>query len=103
MSVLEEILEEEYVRSVRLSRHLEYEFASLPKGSIRERQVKGHTYYYLNYRVGGTVKSDYIPASEVDGVRAKVQRRKKLKEAIKEQEISRKQIERALGRKPDVD
>lgn len=49
------------------------------------------------------MKSDYIPASEVEEVRAKVDRRRELKAALKEQERSRKQIERALGGRPEVD
>ncbi len=102
MSVLEEVLEEEYGRSVRLSGHLQAELESLPKGSVRSRKIKGREYYYLNYREGDKVKSDYVPASDVDDVRQKIERRKELKAALKEQERTRQQIERALGRTPDV-
>lgn len=103
MSVLEEVLEEEYGRSMRLSRRIEAEIATLPKGSVRAREIRGREYYYLNYREGDKVKSDYIPASEVGAVRAGVARRKELKAALKEQERSRRQIVRALGRRPDAD
>ena len=92
MSVLEEVLEEEYGRSVRLIRHMQSEIDSLPKGSIRVRSIRGREYYYLNYRVVDKVKSDYIRASEVNEIREKIERRKKLKE-----------IERALGRAPHVE
>lgn len=102
MSVLEEMLEEEYGRSLRLSRHIEIELATLPKGSVRVREIRGREYYYLNHREGNKVKSDYIPASEIDSVQHKIARRKELKAALREQEHSRKQIERALGRRPDV-
>ncbi len=54
MPVLEDVLEEEYARSNRL--------LGLLKGSIRMRNIKGHEYCYLNYRVGDKVKSDYVPA-----------------------------------------
>ena len=103
MSVLEDVLREEYVRSLRLSHLMEKELASLPKGSVRVRMIRGREYYYLNHREGDRVLSDYIPASEVELVRAKVARRRELKAALKEQERSRKQIERALGGRPDVD
>lgn len=100
MSVLEETLEEEYSRSARLCRHMEDELASLPKGSIRTRTIKGHEYHYLNYRAGNKVRSDYIPRSELDTIRQKVDRRKQLQSALKEQRRTQKQIERALGYVP---
>lgn len=103
MSVLEDVLEEEYERSVRLSRLMEQELATLPKGSVRTRVIRGRKYYYLNHREGDKVVSDYLPASRVDDVRIQVARRRELKAALKEQERSRKQIERALGRRPYVD
>lgn len=103
VSVLEDVLGEEYTRSSRLLGLMEQEIALLPKGSIRMRNIKGHEYCYLNYRVGDKVKSDYVPAAEVDELRAKIERRKALAAAIKEQKQSQKQIIRALGRVPDVD
>lgn len=100
MSVLEDILEEEYERSLRLSNAMQVEYDSLPKGSIRARKIKGREYYYLNYRDKDKVLSDYVPAAEVANLQAKINRRRELKEALKEQELSRKQIVRALGKKP---
>ena len=98
MSIFEEVLEEEYDRSMRLSGHIEEELASLPKGSVRARNIKGHEYYYLTYRDGDKVRSNYIPADQVAEVRQKVERRKQLKVALKEQAQTRKQIKRALGK-----
>lgn len=103
VSVLEDVLEEEYARSNRLLGLMEQEIGLLPKGSIRMRNIKGHEYCYLNYRVGDKVKSDYVPAADVDELRAKIERRKALAAAIREQKRSQKQIIRALGRVPDVD
>lgn len=100
MSVLEDVLEEEYARSSRLLGLMEQEIGLLPKGSIRIRNIKGHEYCYLNYRVGDKVKSDYIPAADVDELRAKIERRRALAAAIREQKRSQKQIIRALGRVP---
>ena len=45
MPVLEEILEEEYGRSVCLSRAMKEEYLLLPKGSVRTRVIRGHEYY----------------------------------------------------------
>lgn len=103
VSVLEDVLEEEYARSNRLLGLMEQEIGLLPKGSIRMRNIKGHEYCYLNYRVGDKVKSDYVPAAEVDELQAKIERRRALAAAIREQKRSQKQIIRALGRVPYVD
>lgn len=103
MAVLDEILEEEYVRSYRLLEHMEAELVTLPKGSLRTRILKGHEYHYLNYRDGKQVKSDYIPVSILKETQDKVERRKELAHAIKEQKRIQKQIIRALGRTPHVD
>lgn len=103
MSVLEDVLEEEYARSSRLLGLMEQEISLLPKGSIRMRNIKGHEYCYLNYRVGDKVKSDYVPAAEVDELRAKIERRSALAAAIREQKRSQKLIIRALGRVPNAD
>lgn len=100
MSVLEDVLEEEYSRSSHLLALMEQEIGLLPKGSIRMRNIKGHEYCYLNYRVGDKVKSDYVPAADVDELRAKIERRRSLAAAIREQKQSQKQIIRALGRVP---
>lgn len=102
MAVLDEILEEEYARSSRLVSHMEYELVTLPKGSLRARNIKGYEYYYLNYRDGKQVKSDYVPAKDVDELRNKIERRKSLVAAIREQKQSQKQIIRALGRIPNA-
>lgn len=103
MSVLEGVLEEEYARSSRLLGLMEQEIDLLPKGNIRMRNIKGHEYCYLNYRVGDKVKSDYVPAAEVDELQAKIERRRALVTAIREQKQSQKQIIRALGRAPNAD
>lgn len=99
MSILEEVLLEEYDRSCRLSRALEAELAELPKGSIRERVINGRIYYYLQYRDGVQVKSDYVRSSEVEELRRMIARRKELVKALKEQASAQSQIERALGRR----
>ncbi len=103
MSVLDDVLEEEYARSSRLLGLMEQEINLLPKGSIRMRNIKGHEYCYLNYRVGDKVKSDYVPAAEVDELQAKIEHRRALAAASREQKRSQKQIIRALGRVPNAD
>ena len=103
MSVLEEVLEEELERSIRVGNAIRRELDNLPKGSVRVRKIGGHNYYYLNYREGNKVRSKYIPAKDVELIQKQVARRKELLAALKEQEQARRQIERALGRRLHVE
>lgn len=98
MSVIDEVLQEEYERSSRISAALEAELAGLPRGSIRERVIKGKPYYYLQFREGGHVRSRYVSRDEVGVLRSQLVRRKEVLAALKEQKESRKKIERALGK-----
>lgn len=102
MSVLEEVLEEEYFRSYRLLERMGDEFTRLPKGAIRARRIKGHEYFYLTYRDGDKVRTDYVPVREVEELRKKIERRKVLAVAMREQRQSQKQIVKALGRVPNL-
>lgn len=98
MSVLEEVLMEEYDRSLRISRAMEAENADLPRGSIRRRDIKGREYHYLQYREGSHVRSKYLKADEVESMSRLISRRKENEKALKEQAKSRAQIIKALGK-----
>ena len=47
MSILNDIMREEYERMNRLIPRIEAEIKELPKGYISEKNIKGGTYYYL--------------------------------------------------------
>lgn len=99
MTVLEQVLEEELERSIRLCAAMEDEMLSLPKGSVRTKMIRGRAYYYLTYREGDRVVSDYVRAEELDALSAKIERRRELKSALAEQKKNQRQLYRALGRK----
>ena len=99
-SVLEEILAEEYDRSARMVRVLDEEISSLPRGSIREKNIGNRTYYYLQYRDGKHVRSEYVPRADVEGLRMQLEQRSRCIGERKEQERAMRQIERVLGRRP---
>ncbi len=98
MSVLEEVLMEEYDRSLRISRAIESENDSLPRGSIRRRIINGRAYFYLQYREGSHVRSKYLKADEVEEIRLRLERRRENDAALKAQAKSRAQIVKALGK-----
>ena len=98
-SVFEEILLEEYDRSARMVRTLDAELASLPRGSIQEKVIKGHVYHYLQYREGSHVRSVYVPKADVEALREQLESRSRCIRVKKEEERTMRQIERALGRR----
>ena len=52
MEILNGVLKEELERLKKLKKHYEQEISKLPKGCLIKKKIKGHLYYYLNYRQG---------------------------------------------------
>ena len=98
MSIVEEVLLEEYERSVRISRALEKENSTLPKGSIQRKHINNHDYYYLMFREEGKVKSQYIAESEIEELSRQIKLRKENTKALKEQGQNKRKRAKALGK-----
>ena len=98
MSILEDVLIEEYDRSLRILHAIEEENKSLPRGSIRQKIVGGRKYYYLQYREGKQVRSKYVKKADLELLQQNLKRRKENEASIKELTKSRKQIIKALGK-----
>lgn len=99
MTVLEEVLLEEYKRILRTEALIKKELEQLPRGYISIKKINGRNYYYLQFRQDSKVKSQYIKTAEVDAVREGLALRKKDMDALASLEKSKKAIVRALGRK----
>ena len=59
MKIIKGVLEEELQNSIRMRRQYEKALSRLPKGSIVEKEIKGHRYYYLAIRESDKVKFIY--------------------------------------------
>lgn len=59
------------------------EYESLPKGTISEKRVGEKTYYYLKYRSGKKVISQYINKADIDEIKDQIERRKHIEAMIK--------------------
>ena len=94
MTVMEEVLLEEYMRALRIERLLNSEIAELPKGSIQKKKIKGREYFYLQYRCEAAVKSVYVKAQDIP----ELTKRKENISALKEIQKTKAQIEKALGK-----
>ena len=76
------------------------EYESLSKGTISEKQVGENTYYYLKYRSGKKVISQYVNKANIDEIKEQIERRKHIEKMIKslqeELNIANKVLEDAL-------
>lgn len=59
------------------------EYDRLPKGSISEKKSGAKTYYYLKYRDGKKVISQYISKDGIEEIRTKIEKRKHIEAMIK--------------------
>jgi hypothetical protein len=59
MNVIKGVLEEELQNSIRMKRQYEKALNELPKGSLVEKIIKGHKYFYLAVRESDKVKFIY--------------------------------------------
>ncbi len=98
MSVIEEVMLEEYERSIRIEKAILIEQEQLPKGSIQIKNIANKQYNYLMYRENNKVISRYIKPEELDSLKKQIQKRKENQAALKELRKSKKQIIRALGK-----
>lgn len=97
MSVLDEIMREEYDRLNRAINRLKSEIGLLPKGYISEKRINQRLYYYLQYRENGKVKSIYLKGDEVEAYRKAIARRNELLQNLKEMQADREKLERILS------
>ena len=59
------------------------ELKSLPKGTIYEKSVDDKIYYYLKYRKGKKVISEYIAKSNIENIKTQLEKRKHIEAMIK--------------------
>lgn len=78
MSLLEDIILEEEKRNNLMRNQYEVELSKLPKGSIVSKKVGNYEYYYLKYRKGKKVITDYIGRykERIEEVRKQLEKRK---------------------------
>ena len=68
MPILKDFLQEELKNSLELKLSYERQLKELPKGALVPKEIKGHRYYYLIFRVREKVHSLYkgkLPKIEV--------------------------------------
>ena len=80
--ILTTIAQEKKRIEYMLTRYQE-EYDRLPKGSLSEKRAGTRTYYYLKYRDGKKVVSEYINKSRIDEVRIQLEKRRHIEVMMK--------------------
>ena len=96
MSVLDEVLKEEYERLLRMRSAMSIEYDALPKGSISRKNIRGCDCYYQQYREGDKIVSKYIKKAELDELAAKIEKRRILRKTLRDIDAEMKKIERTI-------
>ena len=97
--ILHTVIQEKQPIEYMLQRY-QRELDDLPKGTISEKIVGGKVYYYLKYRNGKKVVSQYVSRKEIETVRALVEKRRHIEAMVKslneEKAIADKVLEGAI-------
>lgn len=76
------------------------ELSVLPRGTISTKTVGEKTYYYLKYRDGKKVISQYVGKKEIENIRSLVEKRRHIEAMVKslqeEKAIADKVLEGAV-------
>ncbi len=101
MKVLKGILSESKDYYVDARRKIEKKLSSLPKGSIKERNISGKKYYYLQKRKGNRVVHKYLGRNKPEELLKQIKQRKLLKNELKKVKGALRIIKRSEGRRHD--
>lgn len=101
MKVLKGILSESKDYYVDTKRKIEKKLSGLPKGSIKERNISGKKYYYLQERKGNRVVHKYLGRNKPEELLKQIKQRKLLKNELKKVNGALRIIKRSEGRRHD--
>jgi hypothetical protein len=101
MKVLKGILLESKDYYLKTKRKIEKKLASLPTGSIKERNISGKKYYYLQERKGNRVIHKYLGRNKPEELLKQIRQRKLFKSELKKVNEAIRIIKRSEGRRHD--
>ena len=101
MKVLQGILAESKEYYLNLKKGIEKKLLNLPVGSIKEREISGNKYYYLQYRKDKKVIQKYLGKIKPEAIIKQIKERKVLKAELKKVNAALGIVKRSEGRKRD--
>lgn len=101
MSVLKDILKESRQHYIEAKNKIEKKLLLLPRGSVKEREISGRKYYYLQYRVGKKIIQKYLGRVKPEKLIQQLRQRRLLKAELCKVGEALKVLKRSEGRKHD--
>ena len=98
-SVVLVVLQDELERNRRMQLRYHKEIDQLPKGSLFRRKIRGHPYFYLNYRDKNKVVSKYLgklDELEAEDIKKRIAKRKRYEDLLKKLRDEEKILTKAL-------
>lgn len=96
MPSAEELLTRELDRLTARQEALRQELKELPQDYVSRKEIKGHSYFYLQHREGQSIKSQLIKQGMLEPILEKQQRKKQLKQELRELQQERRQLTKLL-------
>jgi len=90
--VLQDVLKESQQYFMMRKGKLTAAVLGIPKGSLKQKQIRGHIYLYLHTRSGQKVKDAYLGRADNESVRKLESQLKKRSQLLKEIAVSRQSL-----------
>jgi len=99
MRVLQGILSESKQYYLQVREKIKNKLAGLSKGNVKERQIGGKKYFYLQRRIGKKVNHKYLGKNKPEEVMRQIKERKALLVELKKVNDALRIIKRSEGRR----
>ncbi|PIQ90307.1 MAG: hypothetical protein COV71_05115 [Candidatus Omnitrophica bacterium CG11_big_fil_rev_8_21_14_0_20_41_12] len=99
MKVLQGILSESKEYYLDVKKKIEKRLLNLPVGSIKEREISGKRYYYLQFRKDKKVIQKYLGKNNPEAIIRQIRERNVLKRELKKVNEALKIVKRSEGKK----
>lgn len=99
MKMMEGVLQEEFLRLKELEKSYAREIKKLPRGSLQEKEIKGHSYVYHVSSSRSVIQSSYLGLPHEEGVKKmkeEIALRKKYESLLKETQNNIHRLEKML-------
>lgn len=100
MDLIRSVLQEELESSLEARDYYQEEISKLPKGSLSRKKIDKRVYYYLAYREGSKVKTDYIGKlsnKEVKDYQKRINKRRHYQSQLKKVDKKIKYLRKVLN------
>lgn len=99
MRVLQGILSESKEYYLDIKKKIEKKLFSLPIGSIKEREISGKKYYYLQFRKNKKVTQEYLGKIKPEAIIRQIKERNALKGELRKVNEALNIVKRSEGKK----